>query len=57
MKKLVNKINKQTGLSPLSLAILNQNHGCAQLLMQAGAKIYFDKSDLCKDFSPMFVCL
>lgn len=44
-------------LSPLYLAILNNNNEVAKYLLQHGARAFFQESDLEKDRSPIFLAI
>ena len=55
--RLINKICETDNCSALTLAIRNDFEEIAGLLLEHGAKIYFDKSPELKDVSPIFECV
>lgn len=55
--KVLNAMNTQMGLSPLSIAILTGSIGIANVLITNGCKLYYDNNDLQKDLSPIFIAI
>lgn len=53
----MNELNPKTSIGSLSYAILFGSDFIAEMLIEAGAKCYYDMNDQAKDFSPIFVAV
>lgn len=57
IRKVLNQVNPQLHITPLSAALIAGNHTQAIELIQSGAKVYLKDTDRLKDLSPVFVAV
>jgi ankyrin repeat protein len=58
LKELIfNKVNQKSHLSTLSYSILRSNIEISRLLIEFGARCYYNETDEEKDFSPIFMAV
>ena len=58
LKELVlNKVNPKSHLSTLGYSILSQNFEISKLLIEFGARSYYNETDKQMDFSPIFMAV
>jgi ankyrin repeat protein len=54
---ILNKVNPISHLSTLAYSILQQNFDISKLLIEFGARAYYNETDEQKDFSPIFMAV